>query len=103
MAASNTYGKILLHGLTKALFQFFALTAAEPLGFNANGQLINVTAPSNGTNGTNGNTVLNGSGAPAGGTGVNGDFYIDTAAWDIYGPKAAGAWPSGVSLIGPPA
>lgn len=55
----------------------------------------------NGTNGTNGNTVLNGSGAPSSGTGVNGDFYIDTTAESMYGPKAAGAWGSGTSLIGP--
>ena len=52
--------------------------------------------------GTNGNTVWNGTGAPSAGLGVNGDFYLDTAAEKIYGPKASGAWPStGVSLIGP--
>lgn len=34
-------------------------------------------------------------------TGVDGDFYIDTDAWDIYGPKADDVWPDGVSLIGP--
>lgn len=45
--------------------------------------------------------VRNGSGAPSAGTGIDGDFYIDTTAWDIYGPKAAGAWPAGASLIGP--
>ena len=43
-----------------------------------------------GTNGANGNTVLNGSGAPGSGIGVNGDFYLDTVAEKIYGPKAAG-------------
>ena len=53
-----------------------------------------------GTNGTNGLSVLNGSGVPAGSTGVDGDFYIDTAAWNIYGPKTAGAWGAGTSLIG---
>ena len=53
-----------------------------------------------GTNGTNGLSVLNGTGAPAGSTGVDGDFYIDTAAWLIYGPKAAGVWGAGTSLIG---
>lgn len=55
-----------------------------------------------GANGKDGNTIWNGPGAPAAGVGVNGDFYIDTTAWAIYGPKAAGAWPgSGTSLIGP--
>lgn len=49
--------------------------------------------------GVNGSTVLNGSGAPASGTGSDGDFYIDTDTWDIYGPKASGSWPAGQSLI----
>ncbi|HTF49428.1 MAG TPA: hypothetical protein VK735_18455 [Pseudonocardia sp.] len=56
---------------------------------------------STGSAGTNGKTVLNGAGAPAGGTGVDGDFYIDTTADAIYGPKAAGAWGGATSLIGP--
>jgi len=51
--------------------------------------------------GVDGRTVLSGAGAPGNGTGVDGDFYIDTAADAIYGPKASGAWPAGVSLIGP--
>lgn len=56
-----------------------------------------------GPDGANGNTVLNGTGAPDGSLGNNGDFYIDTAADVLYGPKAAGTWPDpGVSLVGTP-
>ena len=33
--------------------------------------------------------------------GNNGDFYINTAANTIYGPKTAGAWGSPTSLVGP--
>lgn len=51
--------------------------------------------------GTDGRTLLSGTGAPSSGLGANGDFYIDTAAWDIYGPKTAGSWGFGTSLIGP--
>ena len=52
--------------------------------------------------GTNGNTLLHGTGAPASGVGNNGDFYIDTAAWILYGPKAAGVWPgTGINVVGP--
>ncbi len=58
-------------------------------------------AGTNGINGTNGTAVLNGNTNPAAGTGVNGDFYINTATNTIYGPKANGAWPGGVSLVGP--
>ena len=35
--------------------------------------------------------------------GVTGDFYIDTTAWTIYGPKSGTNWGSGTSLIGPQA
>ena len=54
-----------------------------------------------GTPGADGKTVLNGSGAPSSGLGTNGDFYIDTTADAIYGPKTAGAWGSPTSLVGP--
>ncbi len=52
--------------------------------------------------GANGRTILNGPGAPAADTGSDGDFYVDTAAEDIYGPKTGGAWGSPTSLVGPP-
>jgi len=52
--------------------------------------------------GDDGQTILSGSGAPDDGAdGENGDFYIDTVAYDIYGPKTGGAWGSGTSLVGP--
>ena len=54
-----------------------------------------------GTDGANGKTVRSGSGAPAGGLGVDGDFYVNTAANTIYGPKTSGAWGSPTSLVGP--
>lgn len=52
--------------------------------------------------GQNGSTILSGEGAPASDAGINGDFYLDTAAIILYGPKADGAWPdAGTSLKGP--
>ena len=47
------------------------------------------------------NTLLNGIGAPSASIGINGDFYIDTVAMNIYGPKKKNAWPLPKSLIGP--
>lgn len=44
-----------------------------------------------GANGTNGATWLTGSGAPAAGSGNNGDFYLNTSDGAVYA-KAAGAW-----------
>jgi hypothetical protein len=63
-----------------------------------------IGAPGNpgtpGTPGADGLTILNGV-VPPTTQGVDGDFYIDTAASMIYGPKAT-TWPSGVPLIGAP-
>ena len=53
-----------------------------------------------GVPGANGNTIWSGTGAPSSGLGANGDIYIDTAASNLFGPKAGGVWPSGVSLTG---
>jgi hypothetical protein len=39
-------------------------------------------------------TFVSGTGAPTAGTGVDGSIYLDTATGRMYGPKAAGAWPS---------
>jgi microcystin-dependent protein len=47
-----------------------------------------------------GKSVLNGTGVPSPALGVDGDFYIDTATETIYGPKTAGIWGPGTSLIG---
>ncbi|GAB2582574.1 hypothetical protein [Spirosoma areae] len=54
-----------------------------------------------GTNGTNGKTILSGSSNPTSGQGVDGDFFINITSTTLFGPKAGGAWPTGVSLIGP--
>jgi hypothetical protein len=51
--------------------------------------------------GAAGNTVLNGTGAPTDSLGRDGDFYLDTAADVLYGPKANSTWPAtGTSLAG---
>jgi hypothetical protein len=48
-----------------------------------------------------GNVVLSGVGVPSEGTGLNGDFYINSSNYDIYGPKTSGSWGSATSLVGP--
>ena len=59
------------------------------------------TDGTDGTDGADGRTVLNGEGAPGGGLGEDGDFYLDTLTYDLYGPKTAGAWGTATSLVGP--
>jgi len=60
------------------------------------------TAGTNGTNGSDGNTILFGITNPSNTlTGVNGNFYINTSTYTLFGPKTAGAWGDSVSLIAP--
>lgn len=58
-------------------------------------------AGADGVDGADGRTLRSGTSAPTGSVGEDGDFYINTTTWQIYGPKTGGAWGSGVSLVGP--
>ena len=49
--------------------------------------------------GQDGRTILSGTVDPTT-EGEDGDFYINTSSSTLFGPKAAGTWPSGVLLIG---
>jgi hypothetical protein len=52
--------------------------------------------------GTIGNTIHNGLGVPSTAVGNIGDFYLDVASVNLYGPKTTLGWPqSFVSLVGP--
>ncbi|WP_228973409.1 SGNH/GDSL hydrolase family protein [Streptomyces sp. DH12] len=62
----------------------------------ANGDYVLITGPA----GADGRTILSGTVDPTSGDGANGDFYINTTSWTIFGPKAAGAWGSGTTLGG---
>jgi hypothetical protein len=70
--------------------------------------ILNITGPpgANGTNGTNGTNGIdgsvwyNGTGVPAGGLGVNGDYYIRTSNGDVYF-KSAGSWSVILNITGP--
>ena len=62
---------------------------------------VAISGAGSGTPGADGKTILNGTSDPLTGTGVDGDFYINTTLNTIFGPKASGAWPAvGVSLVG---
>lgn len=59
------------------------------------------TPGTNGINGSNGNTVLYGTSDPSNtSTGVDGNFYINTTDYTLFGPKTSGAWGTGVSMTG---
>jgi hypothetical protein len=66
--------------------------AGKVLGWNATAdRMVNLT----------GSLLYSGSGVPSPSLGVDGDFYIDTAASRLYGPKAGGIWAVSISIIGP--
>ena len=75
-----------------------ATGALIALGLDAT---LGSTAWRTGGGGGGGFSILNGASDPTAGVGADGDFFINTSAWTIFGPKAAGAWPAGVSLVGP--
>jgi len=50
--------------------------------------------------GNNGNTMLNGTNNPTSSIGNNGDFYLNTTTYVLFGPKTITGWGTGVSLLG---
>lgn len=56
--------------------------------------VANLTGPSG-----VGSAWFTGTGVPSGGLGEDGDFYLDDATGDVYGPKASGAWGSASSNL----
>ena len=54
-----------------------------------------------GLNGKDASTLWNGAINPEATVGAPGDFYINTATNNLFGPKSVdGTWPTGVSLVG---
>lgn len=56
-------------------------------------------AGTDGIDGVDGNTILYGSTNPSNGLGVDGNFYLNTSTYVLFGPKASGVWGTGQSLI----
>ncbi|MES2268661.1 MAG: collagen-like protein [Bacteroidota bacterium] len=54
-----------------------------------------------GATGANGRTILSGTSNPSNSlTGANGDFYLNTNTYQLFGPKTAGLWGAGITIIG---
>ena len=53
-----------------------------------------------GRSGSDGNTIHTVQGTPDTTLGKDGDFAINVKIWEIYGPRAGGAWGSGTPLRG---
>lgn len=73
------------------------INLAAPVGANDAARKADVDAGTTGPTGAagaDGALWYTGSGTPSSGLGVNTDMYLDSANGDVYGPKAAGAWPA---------
>ena len=63
-----------------------------------NEQIVTLDLGVTGPQGPRGNSLLNGVGEPTLSIGINGDFYIDIIANELYGPKTTGSWGIGIKL-----
>ena len=59
-----------------------------------------VQVGTSGPQGPRGTGLLNGSGAPSAGLGINGDFYLNTSNMNLYGPKTDSGWGTPTDLVG---
>lgn len=80
----------------------YQVTVAAPEGYTINAQqdVTQYTVAATFGEGPRGAAILYGTAAPTSADGRDFDFWIDTAASMLYGPKVGGAWPAGVSLVG---
>lgn len=93
--APGTNASVTNTGTSSAVVLAFTIPRGDVGATGAQGP-----AGATGSAGQNGNSVLNGIGTPSNALGVNGDFYIDTADFLIYGPKSGGVWGSATEIIG---
>lgn len=100
-SATGKNGDSYINTLTGIFYQKSSGTWSQVFSMATGPQGPQGVAGINGTNGSNGNTILFGGGDPSNSaTGVNGNFYINTTHYTIFGPKTSGNWGSGVSLLG---
>ncbi len=80
-----------------------SLGATGPAGATGATGAVGPTGPtgSTGPTGPTGASMQSGTIDPVAGVGADGDFYFNSTSTMLFGPKASGTWPAGVSLIGP--
>jgi hypothetical protein len=99
--ANSTNGPLVIRTLNfPAAPAFFTLDTATPT-FRTFGGIGTITGAAVCAD-KFGNPVLNGVGAPASTLGALGNYYIDTAAQTLYGPKTSTGWPAGTMIVNGP-
>lgn len=99
-AVWNNNGIVLLYG-PKTASGWPQVGGAAGSGNPASVQLTGQTGQT-GAAGVDGNTIIPVTGQPDNTLGKNGDYGLDFGNAFLYGPKAAGAWPTQpISIVGP--
>lgn len=70
-------------------------------GWGASVSLSQVGSFTQATNGATNGQLYNGSGPPSSTLGTAGDFYLDTTAYMLYGPKTATGWGTPIAVQQP--
>jgi hypothetical protein len=97
--ATGNNGDTFINTVSGIFYQKTGGTWGQVFSMQTGPQGPQGTSGTNGTNGANGKTILNGTTNPANSLGTDGDFYINTASYYLFGPKNAGVWGTGISLI----
>lgn len=95
--ADGAVGDFWLNTTSGAVFK---KTGASSWTLQANIRGPSGTNGTNGTNGTDGARWYSASGAPAGGTGVVGDWAVDTVTGDVYEKTGVATWTLQLTLSG---
>ena len=92
--------KLLWNGIPLVILFLLLVTACSKSAGPAGPAGAQGAAGPVGPAGANGSVIYSGTGAPPAGTGVVGDFYIDVASGNLYGPKTASGWGTPIDLKG---
>ncbi len=100
LTSSTSFSPLTAHVTGMAVYNTATISDVTPGYYYNDGTKWVRLGTGTGAPGTNGSTILSGSANPTT-QGANGDFYLNTTSSTLFGPKAAGAWPTpGQSLIG---
>jgi hypothetical protein len=90
----------LIIGFIAVLFTSCSETGLEGPEGPAGPQGIAGNAGAVGAAGKDGSIIYSGTGTPPAVLGANGDYYLDRATGNLYGPKIAAGWGSPLTLMG---
>lgn len=98
-SATGSNGDTFINTLTGIFYKKNGGSWSQVFSMQTGPQGPQGVSGTNGANGANGKTILNGAVNPANSIGTDGDFYINTSSYYLFGPKTAGVWGAGISLI----